>query len=267
MNELPLPDSPELDELLPTTLKKNIYRVLFENRDTPLTIAQIRQHLGLATGEQGQFDRRMRELYHVFEVERTQKGTNSFYRLIKKRDELLNTSQISLKLRAQVLKSGRCAQCGRTVAEDNVKLHADHKIPQAWGGTNDPENLQALCADCNEGKRDFYASYDKYAEEIRAAANYNEPHKRIGELLKAFNGEFVRPDLIEIVANAKQYQDDWQKRLRELRTLGWEIAVERRKEGKRIVAYYAVKHFEPWPDGNIRAEITRREVQGKSQNP
>ncbi len=71
------------------------------------------------------------------------------------------------------------------------------------------------------------------------------------------------PDLIEIVANSKQYQDDWQKRLRELRTLGWVIEVDKRKEAKRFFAYYAVKHYEPWPEGNIRAEITRREAQRK----
>lgn len=263
MNDLPLPGSPELEKLISTSLKKDIYRALYENQDTPLTIAQIRQQLGLESGEQGQFDRRMRELYHVFEIERTKIGGNSFYRLVKKRDQLLNTETISAKVRAYILRDQRCAQCGRTPLEDHIKLHVDHKIPQEWGGKNDIENLQPLCSECNEGKRNFYATYDEYADKIKEATNYDEPHRRIGELLKAFKGEFVRPDLIEIVANSKQYQDDWQKRTRELRVLGWDIQVQRKKEGKRTVAYYAAKHWEPWPEGNIRAEIKRREVSQK----
>jgi len=219
--------------------------------------------MGLKSGQQEHLNRRMRELYRVFEVERTRRGTETLYRLAGKREEALNTDGISMKIRAYVLRGQRCAQCGRTPLEDHIKLHVDHKIPQEWGGTNDVENLQPLCSECNEGKRNFYATYDKYADKIKEAANYDEPHRRIGELLKAFNGDFVRPDLIEIVANSKQYQDDWQKRLRELRTLGWDIVVDKRKEGKRFLAYYAAKHYESWPEGNIRAEITRREVQRK----
>jgi 5-methylcytosine-specific restriction endonuclease McrA len=228
-------------------------------------MAEIRQLIGLESGQQEHLNRRMRELYRVFEIERTRRGTETLYRLIKRREQKLNTDGISMKVRALILKDQRCAQCGRTPLEDQVKLHVDHKIPQEWGGTNDLENLQPLCADCNEGKRNFYATYDKYADKIKEAANYDEPHRRIGELLKAFDGEFVRPDLIEIVANSKQYQDDWQKRLRELRILDWVIDVDKRKEGKRFVAYYAVRHYEPWPEGNIRTEITRREVLRKVQ--
>lgn len=44
-----------------------------------------------------------------------------------------------------------CQMCGRTI-EDGVKLHVDHKIPVSKGGTNDLDNLQTLCSDCNMGK-------------------------------------------------------------------------------------------------------------------
>ncbi|MBL8031223.1 MAG: HNH endonuclease [Candidatus Doudnabacteria bacterium] len=260
MSELPTPDSTEFNNLVRGKSERGIYRVLYEHRGQALTMAEIRQTMGLEAGEQEHLNRRMRELYRVFIVERTRRGTETLYQLVGKRDHVLNTDGISMKVRALILKDQRCAQCGRTPMEDHVKLHVDHKIPQEWGGTNDPDNLQPLCSDCNEGKRNFYATYDEYADKIKEAANYDEPHRRIGELLKAFKGEFVRPDLIEIVANSKQYQDDWQKRLRELRTLGWVIDVDKRKEGKRFVAYYAAKHFEPWPNGSIRSEITRLEV-------
>lgn len=46
-----------------------------------------------------------------------------------------------------------CQICGAT-KEDGVKLHVDHIIPIAKGGTNDIDNLQVLCQRCNSGKSD-----------------------------------------------------------------------------------------------------------------
>ena len=142
--------------------------------------------------------------------------------------------------------------CGRTPLEDRVRLQVDHKIPREWGGTDDLENLQPLCEECNRGKKNLFASYDEFADEIRAAINHDSVHVRIGELLKAFGWcSPVRSDLLEIVASPPgDYQEDWQKRLRELRTLGWEITTSRRREEGRVrVVLHARSSSEPWPDG------------------
>ena len=48
----------------------------------------------------------------------------------------------------------RCRNCGRSPREDGIKLHVDHIEPWSKGGTNDLETLQALCEECNLGKRD-----------------------------------------------------------------------------------------------------------------
>ena len=40
-----------------------------------------------------------------------------------------------------------CAECGRI-----GKLTVDHKTPLRWGGTNDLDNLQFLCRECNSAK-------------------------------------------------------------------------------------------------------------------
>src|SRR5260370_33816857 len=90
------------------------------------------------------------------------------------------------------------------------------------GGDNEPENLQPLCEECNAGKRDYFRSFEAYAEQIRAAIGYDEPQKRIGELLRAFDGGWVRSDLLGIVASANNFQEDWQRRMRDLRFLGWD---------------------------------------------
>lgn len=263
---LPRPDSKELKQLGFSVFERGIYRVLYESRGTPLTMAEIRDMLGVEAGQQEHLNRRMRELYREFDVARKRRGRDTTYELIGR----LGKSKaalggISKKDRAYVLRNQRCDQCGRTPTEHGVVLHVDHKIPRDWGGTNDLDNLQALCSECNEGKKNYYATYNKYANEIRQAINYDEPHRRIGELLKAFKGAPVRGDLLERIASTKQYQEDWQKRLRELRVLRWRIKPTKRREQGRVVAYYELEHAEPWPEGKIAAEIRRRERAAKAR--
>ena len=44
----------------------------------------------------------------------------------------------------------KCVFCGRSSKQ--VSLEVDHIIPFAKGGSNDIDNLQTLCFDCNRGK-------------------------------------------------------------------------------------------------------------------
>lgn len=62
---------------------------------------------------------------------------------------------VSVGIRFQVFKrDGYCCQiCGRS-ARNGAVLEVDHIHPRAKGGSNDPDNLQTLCWDCNRGKRD-----------------------------------------------------------------------------------------------------------------
>jgi hypothetical protein len=48
----------------------------------------------------------------------------------------------------------RCRNCGRSPREDGIKLHVDHIEPWSKGGTDELENLQVLCEECNLGKSD-----------------------------------------------------------------------------------------------------------------
>lgn len=225
-------------------------------------MAEVRLFMSDALGEpQEHIDRRLRELRRHFELPAVRHSDGQFrYELrgwaaTNAPDEL----PISSRLRAQVLAPQRCAQCGKRPLEDSVKLVVDHKIPRSWGGTNNLDNLQPLCEQCNHGKRDYFQSHDANADKIRAAIGFDEPQKRIGELLKAFAGDWVRTDLLALVASAKDYQEDWQRRLRDLRYLGWDIEVQRRyNEGARVWTYYRAKQWKPWPD-NIRVALKNEE--------
>lgn len=59
---------------------------------------------------------------------------------------------IPRKLRHEVFKRDgyRCRECGAT--NKQTRLHIDHIIPVAKGGTNDLSNLQTLCEECNVAK-------------------------------------------------------------------------------------------------------------------
>jgi hypothetical protein len=64
---------------------------------------------------------------------------------------------INLKDRRAVLKRDgyRCVKCGANRQKDpSVTLHVDHIVPVSKGGTSELDNLQTLCFDCNEGKKD-----------------------------------------------------------------------------------------------------------------
>jgi hypothetical protein len=257
---LPDPDGALLAKLPVSYQAREIYRLLFERQETPLTMQEIRELLP-ELGSQEQLDRRRRELNRYFVIDRVRGGTETRYQLVRQKPRSPEADMgISERDRAAILRHSRCAMCGRTPSDHGVLLQVDHRVPKAWGGSDDLENLQPLCEECNRGKKDFFASFTEFADEIRQAISFPSVHMRIGELLKAFAPKAVRSDVLELVASLPgSHQEDWQKRLRELRVLGWEIETSRLREGGRIRSYYRLGRAEPWPAGSVREEIRRRE--------
>jgi 5-methylcytosine-specific restriction endonuclease McrA len=211
-----------------------------------LTFPEIREKLELQPGEQGQLDRRKRDLYDFYDIETVRTGNRYVYVY---RGELAEARPrtISGKDRAAVLMQayGRCALCGRHRDEHGIALVVDHKIPKDWGGSDDSSNLQALCEECNAGKKNYFASFA--ADEMRRVIAFDSPHVRIGELLKLHLNEPVAAWLIEFVARD---QTDWPKRTRDLRYLGWDIEVRKKKNAAtgRVEASYVLKSFTDWPE-------------------
>ena len=149
--------------------------------------------------------------------------------------------------------------CGRTPVDHKVVLEVSLRIPAEWGGANDPENLWPLCQDCHQGRRKYLQTFAPYESQISRAASLDEPQRRIGELLKAFKGDWVSSELIGVVASAREYQEDFQRRIRDLRYLGWKIEQQKRyHEGARVKSYYRLVYAAPWPD-NIRTAIVAEE--------
>jgi len=70
----------------------------------------------------------------------------------EKKDNRPNSRNIGDSLRFDVLKRSnfRCVYCGRD--SKGTALEIDHIKPFSKGGTNELNNLQAVCARCNRGK-------------------------------------------------------------------------------------------------------------------
>jgi PAS domain-containing protein len=255
---LPAPDGFPLRRFPISYQAREIYRLLYETRDSPLTMREIRERLA-PIGTQEQLDRRRRELNRYFEIEKLGSGAETRYRLVSIKPRSPEGDYgISERDRAFILRHGRCAMCGRTPLEDRIRLQVDHKIPKEWGGTDALENLQPLCESCNRGKKNLFSSYSQHADAIRVAISHDTVHVRIGELLKALDGEWVRSDMIDLVASPPgDYQEDWQRRIRELRKIGWDFETRRRREAGRVRSYYRLTRWTEWPSGSVRAAVER----------
>jgi diadenosine tetraphosphate (Ap4A) HIT family hydrolase len=84
----------------------------------------------------------------------------------------VSSGYISGTLRYEVLKRARfrCELCG--VSADVRALEVDHIVPRVRGGTDDSDNLQALCYRCNSMKRDRDSTDFR---DVRASYDLREP--------------------------------------------------------------------------------------------
>lgn len=252
----------ELEELVSNRVSRRIAEVLLENPEG-LDIHELKARIPEFAGQM-HFDRRLRDLDKPFVLARERGGGRLRYRIMSRRAVARQAGRVSKTLRAEILfrDGSRCQMCGASPQrDDTVQLEIDHKIPLHWGGTNEEDNLWVLCKACNEGKQAFFASADEHADQMRSAVNEPEVHRRLGELLRAFGiGVPVPTYTLSIVASAGRFQEDWQRRLRELRDLGWDYEVSKRKESGRVVSFYTLTKDGGWPPEGvtIREALRRR---------
>jgi hypothetical protein len=141
---------------------------------------------------------------------------------------------------------GRCRMCGRSAEKHGVVVI----VSRQREGSHVPENLRAICAECNAGREGCLELPEPAW--MHAVMARRSVHMRLGETLKAFQGRPVPAATLKLVAD----QDGWQSRIRELRYLGWDIATFNRKlPNGRVSSFYRLNKSERWPPdptGTIR---------------
>jgi 5-methylcytosine-specific restriction endonuclease McrA len=239
---------------------------------------QIRKELGYQPEEQTHLDRRKRDLRKWYAIRTVRSWTEEGKRVTLyifegdlHESEITAGGSVSKRVRAQVLHAahGRCQMCGRTIQRHGITLVVDHKKPLNWGGNDDPENLWAICEDCNGGKKAYFSSVKADAALMKRINAEKSVHMRLGETLKAFGvGKPVPAYLLEIVAD----QEDWRKRIRDLRyhVIGWEIKAKRYRQKGKTYADYVLQSWKPWPrdpSGTIRRfEESRRQANRRARS-
>ncbi|MCP3400395.1 HNH endonuclease [Bradyrhizobium sp. CCGB20] len=227
------------------TIHKKIVELLKEHADG-LTIYELRKHLPEDIGVQQHLDKRVRELRYRYDIPLVKDK----YVFKGERTAPVDDAGISAKLRAAVLDAahGRCQMCGRTIADDGIKLQADHKIPRNWGGKTEMDNLWAICQLCNGGKRDYFASFDQ--SEMQKIVSLESVYERISEMLRLHKGKPVPSWMLQFVANINDFQEDWQKRLRELRYPGIDLkirATRTKTSAGKVESAYILDDWKPLP--------------------
>ncbi len=78
----------------------------------------------------------------------------AIYSVFPKKIPYKKRRKLDSRLRHEVFKRDgyKCKECG--ASKEDKMLHADHIIPFSKGGTDELENLQTLCDDCNLAKSD-----------------------------------------------------------------------------------------------------------------
>ena len=145
--------------------KAGIRAFLLANLGKVVTTEQIRE----ASGNQGQYGRRLREL----RAEGWKVSSNNDRADLKPGEYVLEeppTQQlgykfpkaISQRLRAQVLERNgyTCQMCGIGAGDETddgrkARLHIGHIIDRDHGGSNELGNLRALCSACNQGAKNI----------------------------------------------------------------------------------------------------------------
>jgi hypothetical protein len=162
---------------------------------------------------------------------------------------------ITSRLRGEALYKARgtCSNCARSIEEHDVVLVVDYKIPSEWGVPTEQDNLWAICEDCKAGKKNCFKSVG--AAGMRDVMALKSVHMRLGETLKALKGHSAPAQMMGFVAN----QDDWKKRIRDLRYLGWSVVASRKRvPGGRVRSFYRLVKAKPWPE-NPSAVIQKYE--------
>src|SRR6185437_3643238 len=240
---------------------------LLRSHPDGLTIYEIRNRIPEIDVQQ-HLDKRVRELRKYFNVPWNRASGPYVYKG-ERADAAPDSGAINKTLRAAVLNAahGRCRMCGRTVAGDGIKLEVDHKLPRNWGGKTEIDNLWALCQLCNGGKRDFFASMDTGG--MRKIVHLKSVYERIAATLRMHKGAPVPSWLLEFVANVSEFQEDWQKRLRELRypVIGMKIVATRAKTSSgKWQAAYKLEKWVPLPH-NHKSIIKEYERKRKRRVP
>lgn len=138
-----------------------------------------------------------------------------------------------LKSLVMVRDNSTCQMCGRDVKHDHIRIHLDHIVPLEWGGTTTLDNLQCLCSDCNEGKKNYVASEDPSVMERLSQCTSTIERLRI--YFESYPNVEIGVDKLSVIAKTRE----WTRQLRYVRSkYNMDIEYLPKKQGVRDMETY-----------------------------
>ncbi len=131
----------------------------------------------------------------------------------KPQGEIRDSRYIPKDLRAQVLirDQSTCQMCGKTVKDDHIKVQIDHIIPHSWGGKTELDNLQCLCDDCNEGKKNWEANENPdLMMDVSKATNTGD---RLRIYFEYYPNKEISANRLSVIGKTRE----WTRQLRKIR--------------------------------------------------
>jgi 5-methylcytosine-specific restriction endonuclease McrA len=230
---------------LPENLADVLGEILRHGVGRPFRIPDLRKSLSYRRGEQQALDRRIRQLRaYGYAIPYSNKDNTYVLVADQPSGPTAETAAVPSRLAAQIkhIANGRCQMCGKTIRDDGIRLDVDHRVPRKWGGRSEADNLWAICSGCNNAKQAFFETLPNSVME--KCMSPTEVWIRLGECLKAFEGKICPRSLLEVVGQ----DDEWTRRLRELRDLGWQIDHVRDPNAKgRYRHAYRLRRWAPLP--------------------
>lgn len=146
---------------------------------------------------------------------------------------------ISNKLKALVMirDNSTCQMCGKTVKDDHIRVQIDHIVPLSWGGETVLENLQVLCSNCNEGKKNYVQGEDPdLMIEIGKATSTKE---RLRLYFEHYKNKPIEVDRLAVISKTRE----WTRSVRYVRSdYDMDIEYVPKNKGKNILKDYYIYH-------------------------
>lgn len=155
-------------------------------------------------------------------------------------NEAKDSRYISKKLAAMVMlrDNSTCQMCGKNVKDDHVRLHIDHVIPHEWGGKTELDNLQCLCSECNEGKKNWATGEpQELMVEISKATSTSE---RLKKYFEYYANQEIDVDKLAVIGKSRE----WTRQLRYVRAdydMNIKYLPHNKSEGREKDSYIYIK--------------------------
>lgn len=142
-----------------------------------------------------------------------------------------------LKSLVMIRDNSTCQMCGRNVKDDHIVVHIDHIVPLSWGGKTELDNLQVLCNNCNEGKKNFVESENPVLME--KISNASSTKERLRLYFEYYKDKPITVDKLSVIAKTRE----WTRQLRYIRAENnMDIEYTPKNKEKGILTEYYTYH-------------------------